>query len=172
MGPEDSPFAESASIALSFLRSASPSYEVLPKPDIDSSMLRAADALLFQAAEDDAVSETRRELNASLHNTEDSAAQAEDARLVAKFLSAVLEEPSSSDGAPAPPASLSVTAHEKVRGTTPRGPSSREAADQTPRRPSLPNQVPPRAWSPLVGIPSVFDVTGAIAQGLLDSACW
>ncbi|KAH9381232.1 hypothetical protein HPB48_014457 [Haemaphysalis longicornis] len=99
---EDSPFAESASIALSFLRSASPSYEVLPKPDINSSMLRAADALLFPAAEDDEVSGTRKKLNASLQNAEDSAGHAEDAKLVATFLSAVLEEPSSSDGAPAP----------------------------------------------------------------------
>ncbi|XP_065287125.1 serine-rich adhesin for platelets-like [Dermacentor albipictus] len=87
VGPEEGYLAESASIPLSFLSSSSPSFEVLPKPDISSGLLRDADALLQSAAE-----------NADAADSQEQ----QDASLVAEFMAAVLRGDSPSDGAAAP----------------------------------------------------------------------
>ncbi|XP_072143737.1 uncharacterized protein [Dermacentor andersoni] len=87
VGPEEGYLAESASIPLSFLSSSSPSFEVLPKPDISSGLLRDADALLQSAAE-----------NADAADSQEQ----QDASLVAEFMAAVLRGKSPSDGAAAP----------------------------------------------------------------------
>ncbi|KAH7952844.1 hypothetical protein HPB49_001761 [Dermacentor silvarum] len=87
VGPEEGSLAESASIPLSFLSSSSPSFEVLPKPDISSGLLREADALLQSAGENEAVADSQEQ---------------QDASLVADFMAAVLHGESSSDGAGAP----------------------------------------------------------------------
>ncbi|KAK8767006.1 hypothetical protein V5799_006214 [Amblyomma americanum] len=82
---EEGSLAESASIPLSFLSPISPSFEVLPKPDISSGMLREADALLH-SAQDGATAGTQ---------------EREDPSLVAEFVAAVGSgKPSSDSTAP------------------------------------------------------------------------
>nr|XP_050040808.2 uncharacterized protein LOC126537763 [Dermacentor andersoni] len=93
--------SDTASVALSFLSpTSSPSSDVtLPRPDIDSVMLRAADAVEM---DDDGVA---------------SKDLAGDARLVEAFVASALEDASLSDGAP-PPLPLSGAeraAHEEAR---------------------------------------------------------
>ncbi|KAH6935497.1 hypothetical protein HPB50_006282 [Hyalomma asiaticum] len=81
VGSEEGPLAESASIPLSFLSSSSPSFEVLPKPDITSGMLR--EALLQSAGDDEPAPDPQEQ---------------QDASLVADFIAAIVQGGSSSDG--------------------------------------------------------------------------
>ncbi|XP_065309376.2 streptococcal hemagglutinin-like isoform X2 [Dermacentor albipictus] len=97
----EDPLSDTASVALSFLSpTSSPSSDVtLPRPDIDSAMIRAADAV---ETDDDGVA---------------SKDLAGDARLVETFVASALEDASLSDGAP-PPLPLSGAdraAHEEAR---------------------------------------------------------
>ncbi|XP_075543861.1 uncharacterized protein LOC142578349 [Dermacentor variabilis] len=99
---------DTASVALSFLSPASsPSSDVtLPRPDIDSAMIRAADAV---ETDDDGV--------ASKDLVGFYICKAGDARLVEAFVASALEDSSLSDGAP-PPLPLSGAeraAHEEAR---------------------------------------------------------
>ncbi|KAL1416830.1 hypothetical protein MTO96_027428 [Rhipicephalus appendiculatus] len=71
VGPEEGSLAESASIPLSFLSSYSPSFEVLPKPDISGGLFSEA---LLQSAE----------LNEA--NADTTSQEQQDASLVADFM--------------------------------------------------------------------------------------
>ncbi|KAL1416836.1 hypothetical protein MTO96_027434 [Rhipicephalus appendiculatus] len=88
VGPEEGSLEESASIPLSFLSSYSPSFEVLPKPDISGGLFSEA---LLQSAE----------LNEA--NADTTSQEQQDASLVADFMAAIMHGESSSDGAAVAP---------------------------------------------------------------------
>ncbi|XP_077520187.1 uncharacterized protein LOC144130019 [Amblyomma americanum] len=140
---EEGSLAESASIPLSFLSPISPSFEVLPKPDISSGMLREADALLH-SAQDGATAGTQ---------------EREDTSLVAEFVGAVGSgKPSSDSTAPlrfsGPVASgngkdrSSVVGHKETTvGTSTRPPSAGQATAQPAGISTLP---PQQTWPAVV----------------------
>ncbi|KAH7952590.1 hypothetical protein HPB51_028249 [Rhipicephalus microplus] len=91
VGPEEGSLAESESIPLSFLSSYSPSFEVLPKPDISGSLF--AEALLQSSGDNEA--------------TTDAVSQEQhDSSLVSDFMASIMHGDFSTDGATLAPSGV------------------------------------------------------------------
>ncbi|XP_037505337.1 uncharacterized protein LOC119381637 [Rhipicephalus sanguineus] len=143
VGPEEGSLAESASIPLSFLSSCSPSFEVLPKPDIGVGLFSEA---LLQSAEENEVS------------ADAISQEKQDASLVADFMAAIMHGESSSDGAAATaPSGATVPRDINDVDEVPAGAAKKEVEGTRVaaalRVPSSEQKVvqPPRLSSPSVG---------------------
>ncbi|KAH7957986.1 hypothetical protein HPB51_028026 [Rhipicephalus microplus] len=111
VGPEEGSLAESESIPLSFLSSYSPSFEVLPKPDISGSLF--AEALLQSSRDNEA--------------TTDAVFQEQhDSSLVSDFMASIMHGDFSTDGATLAPSGVTEPCDDEDVKDVPAGAANKE----------------------------------------------
>ncbi|KAL3215916.1 hypothetical protein MRX96_033275 [Rhipicephalus microplus] len=111
VGPEEGSLAESESIPLSFLSSYSPSFEVLPKPDISGSLF--AEALLQSSGDNEA--------------TTDAVSQEQhDSSLVSDFMASIMHGDFSTDGATVAPSGVTEPSDDEDVKEVPAGAANEE----------------------------------------------